>query len=268
MLAPQTAFQAMVLKASQERNSMLEKRLQTMIVEANCEITLLQEKIQTLESGLAAEKRKNRDLQDNIRSVTKECERLRARPAQDDARNLTSSSSVPAGNFGNSLSTQRSGPALFWQTHARGQQEGARPPSQSKFEQPATASSARGKRSEAGQAVLNTAYEPSLQHNRFTPATRRTDSGPRAAQNSANRADSRHLQSSGRTTSVFGQQAAPLTGVSDLAIGHRNKVQSGSLLKTAARQTLPSKISESEVGPTADSNAVRLERRRPRLPSH
>lgn len=41
----------MVLKSAQERNSMLEKRLQSIIVEANSEITLLQEKIRNLESG-------------------------------------------------------------------------------------------------------------------------------------------------------------------------------------------------------------------------
>lgn len=41
----------MVLKSAQDRNALLEKRIQTIIVEANAEITLLQQKSANLESG-------------------------------------------------------------------------------------------------------------------------------------------------------------------------------------------------------------------------
>lgn len=41
----------MVLKSAQDRNALLEKRIQTIIVEANAEITLLQQKSANLENG-------------------------------------------------------------------------------------------------------------------------------------------------------------------------------------------------------------------------
>lgn len=47
----QAAFQRMVLKSAQERNSVLDKRLQSIIIEANGEINLLKGKVASLDKG-------------------------------------------------------------------------------------------------------------------------------------------------------------------------------------------------------------------------
>ncbi|KAE8215852.1 hypothetical protein CF319_g8977, partial [Tilletia indica] len=138
----QATFQAMVLKNAQERNAVLEKRMQSMSMESANEMSLLHEKI----AELVTEKRKTKDLQDALRNATKDYDRLKAQLDRSMRKQMLS-----AGSTGDALSAaaqrpeglaQRSAlnqslapqaratiggtqkPASFWQVQSSGQNAG------------------------------------------------------------------------------------------------------------------------------------------------
>ncbi|PWN39064.1 hypothetical protein IE81DRAFT_353484 [Ceraceosorus guamensis] len=77
------AFQALLLKNVQERNGVLEKRIQTVISEANAEVALLSDRLSRMDADLSTEKRKTRELSDSLRTSAKDFARLKS---QHDAQ--------------------------------------------------------------------------------------------------------------------------------------------------------------------------------------
>ncbi|CAD6959809.1 unnamed protein product [Tilletia controversa] len=102
----EATFQAMVLKNAQERNAVLEKRMQSMSMESANEMSLLHEKI----ADLVTEKRKTKDLQDALRNATKDYDRLKRSALNQSLANQ------PRATIGG---TQK--PASFWQAQSSGQ---------------------------------------------------------------------------------------------------------------------------------------------------
>ncbi|CAD6939073.1 unnamed protein product [Tilletia controversa] len=106
----EATFQAMVLKNAQERNAVLEKRMQSMSMESANEMSLLHEKIAGLDKDLVTEKRKTKDLQDALRNATKDYDRLKRSALNQSLANQ------PRATIGG---TQK--PASFWQAQSSGQ---------------------------------------------------------------------------------------------------------------------------------------------------
>ncbi|KAL5508017.1 hypothetical protein ACEPAH_5635 [Sanghuangporus vaninii] len=72
-----SSFQQAVLKNMNERNAQLQKQLDNVIREANGELSLLNNKLQSLERELEIERRKMREMQDAARERDKEYQKLK-----------------------------------------------------------------------------------------------------------------------------------------------------------------------------------------------
>jgi len=118
----EATFQAMVLKNAQERNAVLEKRLQTMSVESASEMSLLHEKIAGLEKELALEKRKTKELQDSLRTATKDYDRLKNQLDRSMRKQMLS-----AGEPGDALAAAAQQPGNLAQREAINQSLASQP---------------------------------------------------------------------------------------------------------------------------------------------
>ncbi|PWN20184.1 hypothetical protein BCV69DRAFT_201803 [Microstroma glucosiphilum] len=209
----QQSQEKILFAAVTERNTLLEKRIQSILVEANGEINLLQQKLANFDKDLSGERRRSRELQEALRAATKDYERLKLRLQQDQRRKSSGGAhTAPAPTMPQQGLDSRSADSTnnFWQSNPRA----FIPPSPTMT--PKTMNAGGMARDDSStNPLFNQTSVPSSQHDRFRPALGKSGAGEQGIilpGNGVLRSPTGAGGGNSQRQSVFGQLASPSLG--------------------------------------------------------